>query len=270
MARTSTRTFRMYTRLFRRDIQQSAKKLVRSKRARGQLILTFTRPSFKTSKRYYTQWRKARESEAPLRRNVAAAFVLLLLGCGGIAYALIQLSGMQPTKPQVFAAAATPKPAPVEPTPVSMKRSLPTHLSIPDVAIDTNLIQLGKNEDGTLETPKSYDVAGWYKYSPTPGEIGPAVLTGHVDNYMGAAVFFRLKEIQPGQKIAVTREDGSVATFTVSKLEQFDQDHFPTDAVYGNTKDSELRVITCGGPFNHVSGEYTQNTVVFATLDQPS
>ncbi len=149
-----------------------------------------------------------------------------------------------------------------------MNKSLPTQLSIPDIAVNTNLIQLGKNDDGTMQTPESYDVAGWYQYSPTPGEIGPAVITGHVDNYKGAAVFYRLKELRPGQKIVVNREDGSTATFSVTRLEQFDQDHFPTEAVYGNTKDSELRVITCGGPFNHLSGQYTQNTVVFAILDK--
>lgn len=269
MARKSTRTFRMYLRRLGRDISRSVRKLVRTKRTREQLLLIFTRPSFKTSKRYFAAWRRARKLEAPLRRNVAVAFLLLLLGFGGVAYSLVELSRIQPSTPSVLAV-ETRQPVEAEkPTgPVGMTRSLPVHLSAADVAIDTDLIQLGKNDDGTMETPVSYDVAGWYKYSPTPGEIGPAVITGHVDNYKGAAVFYRLKELQPGQKIAVTREDGSVATFTVTKLEQFDQDHFPTDAVYGNTDDSQLRVITCGGPFNHLSGEYTQNTVVFAVLDK--
>lgn len=268
MARKSTRTFRMYIKLLRRDIRRSARRLVRTKRARGQLILTFTRPSFKTSTNYYAAWRQARKAEAPLRRNVVVAYFLLVVGFGVMAYALVQLSGMQPDVPKAAALAEVKQPAPAEP--VGMKKSLPVHLSIPDVAIDTDLIQLGKNDDGTMQTPESYEVAGWYQYSPTPGEIGPSVLVGHVDNYKGAAVFFRLKELQPGQKIAVTRQDGSVATFTVTRLEQFDQDHFPTDAVYGNTNDSELRIITCGGPFNHVSGEYTQNTVVFAVFNASS
>ena len=268
MARKSTRTFWMYLMLLRRDMRRSARRCIRTKRSRGQLTLTFTRPSFKTSANYYAAWRKAKKVEAPLRRTVALAYLLLVMGFGVMAYALMQLSGMQPDVPRVAAVAEVKKPAPTEP--VGMKKSLPVHLSIPDIAVDTNLIQLGKNDDGSMQTPESYDVAGWYQYSPTPGEIGPSVITGHVDTYKGAAVFFRLKEVQPGQKIAVAREDGSIATFAVTKVEQFDQDHFPTDAVYGNTSDSELRVITCGGPFNHLSGEYTQNTVVFAALEKNS
>lgn len=267
MARKSTRTFRMYTRLLRRDIRRNVRRLIRVKRARGQFILTFTRPSFKTSRRYYVQLRKARKAEAPLRRNVAAAYLLLIVGIGSMSLALIRLNSMQPTTDRVVAIAAIKAPVSVEPG--GMKKSLPVRLSIPDIAVDTSLIQLGKNSDGTMQTPESYDVAGWYQYSPTPGEIGPAVLTGHVDNYKGAAVFFRLKDLQPGQKISVTREDGSVATFAVTKLEQFDQDRFPTNDVYGNTKDPQLRLITCGGPFNHLTGEYTQNTVVYATYVTP-
>lgn len=266
--RRTTRTFKAYLRLLRRDAVRSANKLIHIKQARGQLVLTLTKPRFGTSRRYYEQWRMARRIEAPLRRNVAISYGLLLVGCVVMVFSLTQLGNMQPTISRVAAVAEVKAPEPQKPT--GMKQSLPTRLSIPDIAVDTDLIQLGKNEDGTMQTPEDYDVAGWYEYSPTPGEIGPAVLVGHVDNYKGPAVFFRLKELQPGQKISVTREDGSVATFGVTKVEQYDQDHFPTEAVYGNTDDSQLRVITCGGPFNHMTGEYTQNTVVYATYITPA
>ena len=41
---------------------------------------------------------------------------------------------------------------------------------------------------------------------------------------------------------------------------------FPTLKVYGNTRGPELRLITCGGPFdsNRRAGGYTDNVVVFA------
>ncbi len=104
MTRKSTRTFRMYIKLLRRDIKLSTRKLVHTKRTRGQFVLTFTRPSFKTSKRYFMQWRKSRKVEAPLRRNVAVAYLLLIIGCGAMVHGLIQLTGMQPSVPQVAAA----------------------------------------------------------------------------------------------------------------------------------------------------------------------
>ena len=265
MPRTSTRTFRVYLRLLGRDVKRSLRTLVRITRRRGQLIIVMTRPRFGRSHYCYAQWRRSREREAPLRRNVAAAYAFLLVGSGVLALSLVQLSAIQPAIPKASAVIVAPQPVAKKPT--GMPRSVPTHISITDIAVDTDLIQLGKNDDGTMQTPDSYEVAGWYKYSPTPGEIGPAIITGHVDNYRGAAVFFRLKELQPGQKITIAREDGSTAIFSVTSVQQFDQDHFPADAVYGNTADAQLRLITCGGPFNHLSGEYTQNTVVFAVLD---
>ena len=51
-----------------------------------------------------------------------------------------------------------------------------------------------------MEVPAGalFDVAGWYRYSVTPGSIGPAVILGHVDsgNY-GSSVFFKLGDLHP-------------------------------------------------------------------------
>lgn len=41
---------------------------------------------------------------------------------------------------------------------------------------------------------------------------------------------------------------------------------FPTQLVYGNTKDAALRLITCGGSFNFSTGHYVDNIIVFASL----
>ena len=40
---------------------------------------------------------------------------------------------------------------------------------------------------------------------------------------------------------------------------------FPTLDVYGNTDSPELRLITCGGPFDSSAGSYVDNVVVFAS-----
>ena len=113
--------------------------------------------------------------------------------------------------------------------------------------------------------PERYDIAAWYDGSPTPGERGPSVIVGHVDTYRGPAVFFYLKELQPGQKLYIDREDGSRVTFKVDRMILVDQDAFPTQEVYGNIDYAGLRLITCGGAFNPATGHYLQNTVIFAT-----
>lgn len=198
------------------------------------------------------------------RANELLTAALLVLGIGGLFYSLAPLT-FGPRGSTTLAVATIPEVK----KPVGMKRSVPTRLSVPDVGIDTKLIRLGKNPDGTMATPERYDIAGWYELSPTPGEVGPAVIVGHVDNYLGAAVFFRLKELQPGQLIQVAREDGSTAQFHVDKVELFDQQNFPTDAVYGNIDYPGIRLITCGGAYNPLTGRYSHNTVVYASFDSP-
>jgi hypothetical protein len=79
-------------------------------------------------------------------------------------------------------------------------------------------------------------------------------------------VFFRLGDLRPGNRVSVTRRDGSIAAFEVTGVRRYPKDHFPTQLVYGNTNDAALRLITCGGSFDFSTGHYVDNVVVFATL----
>lgn len=171
---------------------------------------------------------------------------------------------------QTFAA-APPKPAPVPVKPKGLSRSEPTNLRVSSVGINVDLISVGQKADGSMEVPPLFEpVAGWYKFSPTPGEIGPSVIAGHVDTHKGPSVFWRLREVKSGDVIEITRADGQTVKFKVEALKQFDQANFPTEEVYGNIKHAGLRLITCGGTFNKQTGRYTENTVVYAALiEQP-
>jgi sortase (surface protein transpeptidase) len=100
---------------------------------------------------------------------------------------------------------------------------------------------------------------------PEPGEQGPAVIAGHLDSLTGPAVFYRLRELTAGDVISVDRADQSRVDFIVSRVEQHAKGAFPTDAVYGATPLSELRLITCGGAFNRRTGHYLDNVIVFAS-----
>jgi LPXTG-site transpeptidase (sortase) family protein len=148
----------------------------------------------------------------------------------------------------------------------ALSRSEPERLQIPGIGVDTGFVKLGKNPDGTLGTPDVNDTkVGWYEFSPTPGELGPAVIAGHVDNFRGPAVFYRLKELNPGDKISIKRLDGVSVEYRVDRVAQFDQSNFPTQEVYGNIDHVGLRLITCGGNFDRASERYTHNVVVFAS-----
>ncbi|MFD0742651.1 class F sortase [Phytohabitans flavus] len=138
---------------------------------------------------------------------------------------------------------------------------------MPRIGVDSALVKLGLDKAGKLEAPTVYDKAGWFGGGPSPGDVGPAVLAGHVDSKAGPAVFYRLHELKVGDKIEVRRGKDTV-TFTVTGVTRHPKDKFPTAAVYGPTPGPELRLVTCGGVFDRVRNSYRDNIVVFA-ITQP-
>ncbi len=155
------------------------------------------------------------------------------------------------------APAPGPSPAPAAPAPVS--------LTIPAIGVHTKLIRLGITAQGTLQVPTVTSVAGWYTGSPRPGEVGSSVIAGHIDSYLGPGIFYRLSEMRPGQRIYVRRANGSLAVFSVTAVQQYPKDRFPTGQVYGPAPDAELNLITCGGTFDYATRSYLSNTVVYST-----
>jgi sortase (surface protein transpeptidase) len=204
---------------------------------------------------------------------VAGALLALLAGCTG-ADAGAAAGTVDPGP----AATATTRAAPAQPAKGlqaarefrSPRRYRPTpepvRLDIPAIGVSTGLQRLGQAQDGTVEVPKGWDEAGWYAPGPRPGDPGSAVMLGHVDSTSGPAVFFRLRQLRHGDRIEVTREDRSSVRFVVARIDQYDKRRFPTDDVYYPTLTPTLRLVTCGGTFDPVSGHYRANIIVFATL----
>jgi sortase (surface protein transpeptidase) len=148
----------------------------------------------------------------------------------------------------------------------TMVAAAPVRLQIRSIGVDSELMDLGLQTDGTLEVPPSGFPAGWYTGAPTPGELGPAIIAGHVDWGGQPGVFFDLRELSTGDEIAITRQDGSTARFRVTHVERFGKHEFPTEAVYGDLDHAGLRLITCGGAFDRQARSYVDNLVVFAEL----
>jgi LPXTG-site transpeptidase (sortase) family protein len=141
----------------------------------------------------------------------------------------------------------------------------PVTVSMPSVELFARLKPLYVDSHNKL-VPPQYGLAGWYKAGPEPGEIGAAVIAGHLDNKNGADVFANLNQAKPGDRIRVGLKDGKTLTFRVTAIKQFPQNNFPTQRVYGATKNPELRLLTCGGKYDHAAGHYLDNLVVFADL----
>ena len=149
---------------------------------------------------------------------------------------------------------------------LQLPESAPIKVRIPALGVTSKVMELGLERDGSMEVPPGAYPVGWYDRSPTPGELGPAVLAGHVDWGGEPGAFYGLRELLPGDQVVVQREDGSTATFAVDRVEEHEKDGFPTDEVYGDVPYAGLRLITCGGTFDEDTGNYEDNVIVFATL----
>jgi hypothetical protein len=191
----------------------------------------------------------------PLRVVLVGVAVAALAACGAPA-------------PGAAVPAAAPA-APVEsvPPPPAASPTAPVELTVPAIGVHTGpLLDLGIGAGGSLEVPPDAATAGWYSLAPTPGSPGPAVIAGHVDYEGVPGVFQRLGELKPDDEVAVARADGSTAVFETYLVERYAKARFPTERVYGNTPDPELRLITCGGAFDSGIGHYGDNVVAYARL----
>jgi Sortase domain len=200
-----------------------------------------------------------------LRARIAGAAGVLLIMSGIAAIGVAISAQVHAPQPSLVAAGAI---GPLTQGP-SLRRSLPVSVDIPAIGVNSKLLYLGVNPDGTIQVPSletSADEAAWYKYSATPGQIGASVLEGHVDSYQGPAVFFRLGALRPGDTIDVTLADGITAIFRVTGVREYLKSDFPAKSIYGETDYAALRLITCGGAFDYTTGHYLSSTIVFASL----
>jgi hypothetical protein len=140
----------------------------------------------------------------------------------------------------------------------------PVEVTVPAIGVRSSLVPLRLDRSGALVPPDDFGQAGWYVGGPTPGDPGPAVIAGHVDSRAGPAIFFRLRDLHPGDTILVGRSDHRTARFRVVEVQRYPKNAFPTARVYGPTPDRALRMITCGGSFDYARRSYRDNIVVYA------
>lgn len=219
---------------------------------------------------------RVRAGLAALLTAVLALIAVVTAGCSGETDPAVAPSVAAPSR-----VAASPSPSwsvrtvvphafvphVVEAAPLA--RSVPIRVKIAAIGVDSKLMGLGLRANGSMEVPPSGFPAGWFTGAPTPGELGPAIIAGHVD-MKGPGVFYNLHSLKTGDRVIVTRKDGSAPVFRVTRVEQFPKNRFPTALVYGNIDHAGLRLITCGGTFNRQSGHYEDNIVAFADLVVPA
>jgi hypothetical protein len=207
------------------------------------------------------------------------AWLLAELGGGGAALAgiavliLVLLAPGGPPGPS--AAASAPRP----PVPLALPAvapggspaAPPIRLQIPAIHVSTKIVDEGLDADGALQVPPLTDAGvrevGWYDLGPAPGQVGSAIIAGHVDSYQAAGVFYDLGTLAPGNAVEVTLANGETVHFTVTSVHEYSKAHFPAREVYGPEPYQALRLITCGGAFDEATGHYLSNIVAYARMN---
>lgn len=215
---------------------------------------------------------QSNEADAPPRRRRLPVWLLPTVAAlvAGVLVGAFFFGGSD--APPKAPAAADPTSAPQQSAPTAigaLSHSEPVQVEIPAIEVSSSLVDLGLNGDGTLEVPVDFARAGWFTGGNYPGDPSgpPGLIAGHVDDYNGPAVFYRLRDLAVGDEVLVTRADNTVAVFTVTSSDQYSKDAFPAEQVYAPVDDSEVVLITCTGDFDQGARSYLDNLVVRATLD---
>lgn len=142
----------------------------------------------------------------------------------------------------------------------------PVRLVIPALGVDAPIDPYGIDDrTGQMAVPRNVTDVAWYEHGPVPGQPGSAVLAAHVDLVgRGPGVFFRLKQLEPGDEIVVKHADGVDARFVVVARALYEKDELPLDAIFATSGARVLTLVTCGGGFDQSRQSYEGNVVVYA------
>ncbi|TDL82704.1 class F sortase [Peribacillus frigoritolerans] len=193
--------------------------------------------------------------------NIAALF-LLLDGCAADEEVIL-------TEKRIEQASATVSNQP-DNKQSSKKGIMPVQIVVPSLDIEANVESVGLTDDGTMELPSDDKLTAWYENGALPGENGNSVIAGHVDNKTGPAVFFRLKDIKPGEEVIVYGKNGEELTFVVQDKKAYPFDDAPLPSIFGFSQEKKLNLITCTGTFDLKKKTHLERLVVSTKLKEPS
>jgi LPXTG-site transpeptidase (sortase) family protein len=147
--------------------------------------------------------------------------------------------------------------------------NLPKYLKISKFSVNARVRPLGVTSNNQLKAPNNIYDTGWYDASAHPGDsgsLGAVLIDGHVHGPTLPGVFVGLKKMQAGDIVQIVRGDDKVFTYKVVTTKNYNAETMDMGELMASIKPGKpgLNLITCGGPYDKKSGEYTQRTVVFA------
>ena len=142
----------------------------------------------------------------------------------------------------------------------------PGRLIIRSIGVNAAVVPVGVDSTGAMAAPTQSADTAWYKFGPSPGDAGDAVIDGHLDWYdTPRAVFFSLKDLHNGDDIEVQRVDGVSHHFRVTSVTSVAY-NATVPGLFTKSGPPRLSLITCGGQWDMRLGMYLQRVVVDSSL----
>ena len=198
------------------------------------------------------------------RLNIYLVLILLfLLIFAHQDSAVVEDSMNQATSAPTLSPTPTATPTPTIPQ--------PRQFDIPKINVSAPIMPVGVDENGKMQLPENINEVGWYSLGFKPGELGNAVISGHLDSATGAgAIFFHLHELEQGDNLYVTDEIGNQYNFVVTRKEIYEYDKVPLEEVFGESSKKQLNLITCTGQWIASQHNYSHRMIIFSELQSVS
>jgi LPXTG-site transpeptidase (sortase) family protein len=211
---------------------------------------------------------------------ISLAGLFLVLAIGGIAYAGYEFArpGGGDAQARSSAVEVVTSPSPAMPTPSSVPTPTPAptpffaarpyHLTIDKLGVSAPIVTEGMDANQVPIVPLEGDVVAWYNFTAQPGTTGNAVFAGH-KTWNGPAIFYNLDELQRGDTIRLTGDDGSELDYTVTDSFTVNENDPNAVSVMAPTNGAVMTIITCDGTryytgdpvFGH---DYTERRIIRA------
>ena len=166
--------------------------------------------------------------------------------------------------------AITPAPVLAAAPPPPPLRESAYRMVIDTIGVDAGVFTYGVDANRVPEVPLNGSDVAWYSFSAQPGTGSNAVFAGHV-TWGGAAVFYSLDSLQPGDAITLHGDDGTELDYVVSETFLVDPDDPNSLSVMAGSSNDMITLITCGGSFYYTgdpvfNGDYTHRRIIRANL----
>ncbi len=150
---------------------------------------------------------------------------------------------------------------------VEKNENLPKRFEIPKLGIATNIQLVGLNSAGEMDVPNNNKDVAWFHLGTKPGDVGSAVIAGHLDSKSGTpAIFWNLKSLTKSDVVYVVDSNGKKNKFEVMYTEKYNSEEAPMEKIFGADDGAFLNLITCNGVWDKSEKNYNERLVVYTKL----